>query len=53
MKVDTTFILAGYSYVVDYSLLTFTLPEVFYDVIMPYAIHINNVIFWGLKPPYW
>ena len=33
--------------------LTFTLPEVFYDVIMPYAIQINDVILWGLGRPHW
>ena len=33
--------------------LTFTLPEVFYDVIMPYVIHINDVILWVLKRPHW
>ena len=33
--------------------LTFTLPEVFYDVIMPYAIQINDVILWGLRRPHW
>ena len=31
--------------------LTLTLQEVLYDVIMPYAIHINNVNNMGLKRP--
>ena len=33
--------------------LTFTLPEFFYDVIMPHAIQINDVILWGLKQLHW
>ena len=33
--------------------LTFTLPEVFYDVMMAYTIQINDVILWGLRRPHW